>query len=191
MKVIAFNSSARKNGNTEILLKNVLEEIKKEGIQTESISLAGEHLKGCAACLGCFKRKDNKCAVTDDKVNEFIEKMISADGIILGSPTYFADMTANLKALIERAGFVSIANGGLLKRKLGAAVVAVRRGGAAHVFSSINYFFTISEMIIVGSSYWNDGIGMNKGDVNNDAEGLRTMKNLGINMTWLLKKINQ
>ena len=116
--------------------------------------------------------------------------MAGADGIILGSPTHFADLTPVLKALIDRAGFVGMANGGMFKRKMGAAVVAVRRAGAIHVFDSINHFFLISQMIIAGSSYWNIGIGLDERDVENDAEGLKTMRVLGENMAWLMKKIN-
>jgi multimeric flavodoxin WrbA len=124
-------------------------------------------------------------------VNECIEKMQESDGIILASPTYFADVTAEMKALIDRAGLVSIANGRNLKRKVGAAVVAVRRGGSIHVFDSINHFFLINEMIVPGSVYWNLGIGREKGEVEGDEEGIRTMTMLGENMAWLLKKIDQ
>lgn len=122
-------------------------------------------------------------------VNEALEKMIAADGILLGSPTYFADVSANMKALIERCGMVAKANGDLFKHKAGAGVVAVRRGGASHVFSSLNYFFLIAQMVVVGSSYWNIGIGREKGEVMNDGEGIQTMQNLGANMAWLLSKI--
>jgi multimeric flavodoxin WrbA len=132
---------------------------------------------------------DGTCAVKNDPVNEWIGLMKDADGIIFGSPVYFSDLTARLKALIERAGMVARANGDMLKRKPGAAVVAVRRGGAVHTFDSINHFFTISQMIIVGSNYWNLGIGRNIGEVESDTEGLETMRVLGRNMAWLLKKL--
>jgi multimeric flavodoxin WrbA len=128
--------------------------------------------------------------VEKDIINECIQKMDEADGILLGSPTYFADVSAGMKALIERCGMVGGANNKMYKRKVGAAVVAVRRAGAIHVFDSLNYFFTINEMIIPGSSYWNVGIGRQPGEVNSDAEGVQTMKNLGKNMAWLMKKIN-
>lgn len=190
MKVIAFNGSARKDGNTSILLHLVLDELKAEGIDTELFSLAGKPIQGCIACYKCFEKKNKRCNVGKDVVNECIEKMIDADGILLGSPTYFADVSAGMKALIERAGMVGRANADLYTRKVGAAVVAVRRAGGIHVFNSLNYFFTISGMIIPGSSYWNLGIGRQPGEVNNDAEGVQTMKNLGKNMAWLLKKIN-
>jgi multimeric flavodoxin WrbA len=189
MKVIAFNGSARKEGNTSILLNLVLDVLKAEGIETEMYSLAGKPVQGCIACFKCFENKNMRCNVDKDIINECIQKMVEADGILLGSPTYFADTTASMKALIERCGMVGRANAGLYKGKAGAAVVAVRRAGGIHVFNSLNYFFTINEMIIPGSSYWNIGIGRQPGEVNKDEEGVQTMKNLGKNMAWLLKKI--
>lgn len=190
MKVVAFNGSSRKDGNTAILLSLVLEELKKEEVETEFIQLAGETLPGCIACYKCAENKDQKCAVAEDRMNEYITKMKEAQGILLGSPTYISDMTANMKALIERSTLVSRFNGDLFKRKVGAAVIAVRRAGATHVLSSLNFFFLINQMIIPGSSYWNMGIGRNPGEVKNDAEGIQTMKTLGQNMAWLLKKIS-
>lgn len=190
MKVVAFNGSARKGGNTATLLKQVLEEIAGEGIETELIELAGRAVPGCIACYKCFERKNRQCAVDKDIINEAIAKMAEADGILLGSPTYFADVSASMKGLIERCGMVSRANGDMFKRKVGAGVVAVRRAGASHVFSSLNNFFTIGQMIIVGSSYWNIGIGRDPGEVLNDQEGIKTMQDLGRNMAWLMKKIN-
>lgn len=190
MKVVAFNGSARRDGNTAILVRRVLEELEKEGIKTELVQLAGERIRGCTACRGCVANKDRRCTIDDDVVNECIKKMVEADGIILASPTYFADVSAETKALIDRAGFVARANGGLFRRKVGAAVVAVRRAGAIHAFDSINHFFFISEMVVPGSSYWNLGFGYAPGDVEADAEGMETMRVLGSNMAWLLQKIN-
>jgi len=190
MKVIAFNGSARKEGNTSLLLNLVLDELRAEGIETEIYSLAGKQVQGCIACYKCFEKKNRRCIVESDVINDCIQKMDEADGIILGSPTYFADVSASMKALIERGGMVGRANAGMYKRKVGAAVVAVRRAGGIHVFNSLNYFFTINEMIIPGSSYWNLGIGRQPGEVTGDAEGVQTMKNLGKNMAWLMKKIN-
>jgi len=190
MKVVAFNGSARKDGNTAILINYVLGEIKKEGIETEMIQLAGQKIHGCIACYKCFKAKDQQCAVKDDVANDCIKKMVEADGIILGSPTYFSGVTTEMKALIDRAGFVARANGDMFRRKVGAAVVAVRRGGEIHAFDSMNHFFLIEQMIVPGSIYWNMGFGQQKGDVEKDEEGIRTMKNLGQNMAWLLKKIH-
>jgi multimeric flavodoxin WrbA len=191
LKVVAFNGSPREGGNTAALIKHVLTELEKEGIKTEAIHIGGKSIHGCIACGKCFENKDQKCVIDNDIVNECIEKMLEADGIILASPTYFADLTPELKALIDRAGFVGKANGGeMFRHKVGAAVVAVRRAGSVHVFDSINHFFTISQMIIPGSSYWNIGIGLAEGDVEKDEEGIQTMKILGQNMAWLLKKLN-
>jgi multimeric flavodoxin WrbA len=190
LKVVAFNGSPRKDGNTSALIRHVLTELEKEGIETETVQLGGKSVKGCIACSKCYENKDRRCAINKDIVNECIEKMLEADGIILASPTYFADLTPELKALIDRAGFVAKANDEMFKYKIGAAVVAVRRAGAVHVFDSINHFFTISQMIIPGSNYWNVGIGLAEGDVEKDEEGIRTMQTLGQNMAWLLKKLN-
>jgi multimeric flavodoxin WrbA len=191
MKAVAFNGSSRKDGNTAILLNYVLAELRKEGIDTELVQLAGKNVRGCTACRKCFAAKDKQCSgVKNDMVNACIAKMIEADAIILGSPVYYSDLTAGMKALIERAGFVSKANDELFKRKVGAAVVAVRRAGAIHAFDSINHFFFINQMIVPGSSYWNIGIGRDIGEVEGDAEGVQTMKTLGQNMAWLLKKLH-
>ena len=146
MKVVAFNGSARKDGNTAILIRHVFQELETEGIETEFIQLSGSKIHGCIACMKCFENKDQRCSVKDDIINDCIEKMLDADGIILGSPTYFANVSTEMKALIDRAGMVSRANGDMLARKVGAAVVAVRRAGAIHVFNSINHFFLIGQM---------------------------------------------
>ncbi|MEN6334203.1 MAG: flavodoxin family protein [Phycisphaerales bacterium] len=189
MKVVAFNGSARKDGNTAILVRQVFAELEKEGIETELVQFAGQSVPGCIACGGCSKNKNQRCAVEGDIVNDCIAKMVAADGIILASPTYFADITSETKALIDRAGYVAKANADMFRRKVGAAVIAVRRAGSVHAFDSINHFFLISQMIIPGSCYWNMGIGRAKGDVEQDEEGLHTMQLLGQNMAWLLKKI--
>lgn len=190
MKVIAFNGSARKDGNTAILINHVFRELENAGIDTQMIQLSGSRIHGCIACMKCYENKNRHCSVTDDIANDCIEKMLEADGIVLGSPTYFANVSTEMKALIDRAGMVSRANNDMLARKVGAAVVAVRRAGAIHVFNSINQFFFIGQMIVPGSSYWNLGMGRQKGEVEKDEEGLQTMKNLGRNMAWLLKKLN-
>ncbi len=189
MKVIAFNGSARENGNTHALLGIVLRRLASQGIDTELIWLGNEPLSGCRACYLCLKNKDGLCS-QDDEINSYLGKMIEADGILLGSPTYFADVSANMKALIERCGMVARVNGDLLKRKVGAGVVAVRRAGSFHVFSSLNAFFLIGQMIVPGSSYWNLGIGKDPGEAAGDPEGVKTMEDLGSNMAWLLKRIN-
>ena len=189
MKVVAINGSARRGGNTAILLGYVLGELAAEGIETELVELAGAKIHGCLACRKCSTRKDRRCSQTDDMGNVCIDKMAAADGILLGSPTYVADISPEIKALIDRACLVGKANGGMFRRKVGAAVVAVRRAGAIHAFDALNHFFLISEMIVPGSSYWNIGIGRDPGDVEKDEEGIRTMKVLGRNMAWLLKRL--
>ena len=188
MKVVAFNGSARKGGNTAILLGYVLRELEAEGIETELVEMSGARIHGCLACRECSAKKDKRCAQAKDEGNAFIEKMTEADGILLGSPTYVTDVSPEIKALIDRACMVSSANGGLFRRKVGAGVVAVRRAGAIHAFDTLNHFFLITEMIVPGSTYWNIGIGREIGEVEKDEEGIRTMKTLGRNMAWLLKK---
>jgi len=188
-KVVAFNGSARKGSNTSILLKTVLGEIEKEGIETELVEMAGTPIHGCRACRQCSAKKNRRCGQTDDVFNTYIEKMEQADGILLGSPTYVADVSPEIKALMDRACMVAKANGGFLRRKVGAGVVAVRRAGAINAFDSLNHFFLISEMIVPGSSYWNIAIGREPGDVEMDAEGMETMRTLGRNMAWLIKKV--
>ncbi len=185
MKAVAVNGSPRKGGNTEVLLRKVLEQLEGAGWDTEFIQIGGKKIKGCTACYRCFETKDARCAVKTDVFNECFEKMLAAQAIILGTPTYFTDVSAEMKALLDRAGFLSVANGGLLRGKIGAAVVAVRRGGGTHAFDTINHMFLMSGAIIPGSTYWNLGFGLEKGEVARDAEGLRNMEDLGRTIAWL------
>ncbi len=189
MKVVAINASARTDGNTAIMLRQALRMIEQAGIETELIQFGPKPLAGCNACYTCFKHKDRRCAVTNDAFNGYLEKILAADGLLLGSPTYFADVTANMKAFIERAGMVARANGSVLRRKVGAGVVAVRRGGSIHAFNTLNQFFLINEMVIPGSSYWNIGFGREAGEVQQDTEAMHTMEDLGRNMAWLLQRL--
>ena len=189
MKVVAFNGSPRKEGNTAILIRNVFSKLEPEGIDCELINVFGKISSGCSACYKCRDNKNKRCAIEQDELNFFLDKMAEADGIIIGSPTYFATLNAETKALIDRAGFVAKGNDGMLRRKVGAAVVAVRRAGALNVFQAINNFFLINEMIVPGSIYWNLGIGREIGDVERDEEGIMIMQKLGENMAWLLKRI--
>ncbi len=189
MRVTAFNGSPRKDGNTAHLIQHAFAALQAEGIETELVQVGGQPIRGCTACFQCFEKKNGRCVIHTDIANDCIEKMRQSDGILLASPTYYADITSELKALIDRTGFVSAANGRFLKRKVGAAVIAARRGGAIHAFDTINHLFLISEMIIPGSCYWNVGIGREKGEVERDEEGIRTMRILGENMAWLLKKL--
>lgn len=190
MKVVAFNGSPRKNGNTRLLINEVFVELEKEGIKTELVQVGGHPMRGCIACMKCGENKNAQCALSGDSLNDHLAKMFAADAIILGSPVYFSDVTAEMKALIDRAGFVARQNGHVLRRKVGAAVVAVRRAGSIHTFDTLNHFFTINQMVVPGSSYWNIGIGRAPGDVSADEEGMQTMRDLGINMAWLLKKLH-
>jgi len=185
LKVIAINGSARKDGNTAVLIHYALRELEKEGIGTEMIQLAGNRIRGCTACMQCFENRNRRCVIDDDIVNDCIRKMAGADGIILGSPVYFSDVPAEMKALIDRAGFVSMANGELFRRKVGAAAVAVRRTGAIHTADTLLHFLLGRDMILAG--FPGIGVGLNIGDVEQDAEGIDRMKAIGQNMAWLLK----
>ncbi len=192
MKAIAFNGSGRKNknGNTAILINNVLNELEKEGIETLQFPLAGKKIPGCTACYKCAKNKDRHCAQKNDILNDCIDKMLEADAIILGSPVYFCNVSAEIKALVDRAGMVAKQNDDMLRRKVGAAVIAVRRAGSLPAFNALNHFFFINQMCVPGSIYWNMGMGRNPGDVKKDEEGIQTMKILGRNMAWMLKKLH-
>ena len=189
MNVVAFNGSPRRNGNTAALIQAVFKPLNEAGIETEMVQVGGHGVRGCMACMKCIDNTDGCCVGKTDPVNEWIEKMRHADGIIIASPTYFADVTPEVKALIDRAGFVTRVNGSQLDRKVGAAVVAVRRAGGIHAYDTINHFFGISGMLTIGSSYWNVGIGLHPGDVAEDEEGMATMTKLGENMAWTLGKL--
>jgi multimeric flavodoxin WrbA len=191
MKVLAINGSPRKGGNTETILRKALEPLEAAGIETELIRIGGKPIRGCIACRKCFENQDKQCIIKTDEVNEIITKMVEADGIILGSPTYFTDVTAEMKALIDRAGYVAWANNSMFKHKVGAAVAAVRRGGSIHAVDTMNHLFQISGMFIVGSTYWNMVYGLEPGDVNNDEEGMANMTDLGESMALLLNKLAQ
>ncbi len=168
-------------------LKKVLEPLEVAGLNTEYRRIGGKRVHGCKACMKCVEKRNKKCVQDDDVINEYLEPMYAADAIILGSPTYFADVTAELKALIDRTGFVAPANGGVFSGKIGAAVVAVRRGGATHVFDTINHMFLISSMVVPGSLYWNPGVGCLKREVLGDDESMRNMTHLGQTIDWLGK----
>lgn len=192
MKVIAFNGSPRKNGNTAQSIQIVFEELEKAGIETELIQLGGRKVFGCLACGKCWETQDNRCIRNDDDMNTFIAKMQEADGIIIGSPTYFSNVSTEVKALIDRCGAVSKANGGdILRGKVGAAVVSVRRAGSTFTYSAINFFFGIAEMVIPSSSYWNMTLALEPGDVQKDEEGKETFRTLGKNMAKLLQQTQQ
>jgi multimeric flavodoxin WrbA len=187
MKVIGFNGSPRKDGNTTILIRHVFNELEKQGIGTELVQLSEKEVRGCIACSKCIQNKDQRCAVTKDAANECIEKMLGVEGIILGSPVYFNDVTPEMKALIDRTGYVARANGRMFKNKVGASVAAVRRSGAVHTLDTINHFFLSGEMILAGRAI---GVGRERGEVEKDEEGMTLAKTLGQRMAWVLKKLH-
>jgi len=185
MKAVAVNGSPRRHGNTHLLLEKVLEPLIESGWETELIQLGGSNLHGCLACLQCFSKKNLRCSYEKDGFNEIAERLFQADAIILGSPTYFTDVSAEMKALIDRLGLVAVANGAALSGRIGAAVVAVRRGGGTHAFDTINHLFLMSGAIVPGSTYWNLGFGLGPREVENDGEGLANMRHLGQSIAWL------
>lgn len=190
MKAIAFNGSPRKGGNTELMLTKVLEPIAAAGIETELVQVGGKPIRGCLACYRCMENKDKQCVIKNDMVNDCIAKMLESNAIIMGSPSYFSGITSELKALSDRAGFVSYANDRLFARKIGAAVAVHRRGGAVSVFDSINHMYLMSKMIVPGSTYWNFGVGLEKEDVGNDEEAMTNMQDLGETIAWLIKSLH-
>ncbi len=195
MKVVAFNGSPRKNGNTSIAINIIFEKLQSEGIDTEMIQVGGMDIRGCKACFKCRQKKDGFCYGyendKDDILNDCVKKIYEAEGLIIGSPVYFGSVTPETKALIDRVGFISRSaeQGSMLKRKVGAGIAVVRRQGAGAVLSQINNLFALSEVIVPYSSYWNMAICREKGEILNDEEGVSTFKKLGENMAWLLKKL--
>jgi multimeric flavodoxin WrbA len=187
LKVVAFNGSPRKDGNTSILIRQIFDELENEGIETELVQVGGQRIRGCTDCRKCFETRDLRCALDDDIVNDCIEKMNDADGIILGSPVYFLDVTAEMKALIDRAGVVARANDAPYRRKAATAAVAVRRSGANHTVDTLLHFMLYSGMVVPGVPVI--GIGRDIGDVQKDEEGMARARDVGRNMAWLLKMI--
>lgn len=187
MKVLGINGSSRRNGNTAIIMKIVFAELEQNGIETELIQLGSDVVSPCRGCFSCTGK--GQCVFQKDLFCDYFGKMIQADGILLGSPVYSADVSANMKAFLERAGVVVATNPGLLKHKVGAAVSAVRRGGGLTAVDTMNHFLLNKEVILVGSTYWNMVYGKDVGDVQADTEGIENMKNLGQNMAWLLKRL--
>ncbi len=189
MFAVAVNGSPRRGGNTEILLKEVLGVLRKARWRTELAEVGGTDIRGCTACGICLVKKDRQCAIKKDVFNEIFAKMLKADAIILGSPVYFGGVSSDMKALLERSGYVARTNGNAFAGKIGAAVVALRRGGATHAFDTINHMFLMSRMIVPGSTYWNMGFGRDKGEVSADEEGLANMRHLGAAIDWLARAV--
>ncbi|ACI20488.1 flavodoxin family protein [Thermodesulfovibrio yellowstonii] len=188
MKVVAFNGSPRKNGNTYHAIKVVAEELKKENIKVEIIQVGNKRIRGCIACYKCAKNKNEKCSINDE-VNEWIQKIKESDGIILGSPVYFSGIAGTFKCFLDRAFLVASVNDGLFRHKVGAAVVADRRSGGVTTFDQLLHYLHYAEMIVPSSNYWNVIYGMNPGEVLKDEEGMQIMRIFGKNMAWTLKLV--
>ena len=189
MRLIAINGSPRERGNTSILIGKLFEELNDVDIETREINVGSKHFRGCVACGGCWKNKNKKCIIKSDELNDIIEELLDADAIVLGSPVYCADVSGQMKTFIDRVSMVTCANDDMLKRKLGASITAVRRAGSLPALNTMNSFFTILQMPIISSSYWNMGFGYEEGDVLKDAEGIQTMKTLGKNLSYFLRLI--
>lgn len=189
LKVLAINGSPKASGNTATALKMMLGEVEKEGIATELITIGQKNIRGCIGCMRCGETKSGRCEAFDDTVNELLPKMYEADAIVLGSPVYFSGINGTLKSFLDRAFFVSWVSGGLLRLKAGAGVVALRRSGATPSFDQLNKYFQISEMMTIGSCYWNSIHGFAPEEAEQDAEGLFIMRVLGRNLAWFLKLV--
>ncbi len=187
MQVVAFNGSPNKNGNTYHAIRMVADELEKQGIAVEIIHVGNQAVRGCLACAQCIKKKNEQCIQNDDPVNEWLQKMKAADGIILGSPVHYAAIGGTMKSFLDRAFYVAGVNGGMLRHKVGVAVVADRRSGGVSTFSQLNNFISYSEMIIPTANYWNVIFGTRPGEAVQDAEGTQIMRTLGKNMAWLMK----
>lgn len=190
MKAIAICGSPRAEGNTEILLQQALDVLAAEGISGELVRLGEKKVEPCVACGGCARLKNRQCAVKTDDFHEVFEKMVDADIIIVGSPVYFGSATPQTMALLDRSGYVSRANGNLFSRKIGGPVVVARRAGQNFTYAQMNYWFTINDMFVAGSTYWNIAFGAKKGQVAEDTEGIDTVKRFAENLAWLAKKIS-
>lgn len=190
MKVIAINGSPKNNGNTYRALVILAEELEKYDIETEIISVGNKSIHGCQACGGCGRNKNEKCVI-DDEVNAIIQKMKYADGIIIGSPVYYASIAGTMKCFLDRAFYVASANGGLFRHKVGASVAVSRRSGELATFDHLNHYFTIAEMFVASSNYWNVLHAQKPGEIVYDEEGIQIMQVLGRNMAFLLKSVAQ
>jgi multimeric flavodoxin WrbA len=187
MKVIAINGSPHNVGNTYHALKMVGTKLEENGIDFEIIHVGNKAVRGCIACGICGKNKDEKCSITTDPLNEWIQKMKNADGIILASPVFFSGVAGTMKSFLDRAFYVSSSNGGLFRHKVGAALVALRRSGGSSTLDTLNHYLAYSEMMIATSSYWNIIHGTIPGEAVQDSEGIQIMEVLAENMAWQLK----
>lgn len=190
MKVVALNGSPRADGNTAHALKLVMDELEQAGIETELIQVGKEKVRGCTACYGCARNKDERCVINEDRVNEWIQLMKAADGIILASPVYYSGIAGTMKCFLDRAFFVAGVNGSLFRHKVGAAVAAVRRSGGIPTVDGLYHYLNYSEMFLPTSNYWTVAHGMNPGEMHRDEEGVQIMQVLGRNMAWLMRALD-
>ncbi len=189
MRVLGISGSPRHGGNTALLVNTALGVLAENGLETEFLSLADRPVQPCVACGGCMKSDVIQCMQEDPAFDGILEKVSAADGLLIGSPVYFGSATPQTMSLLDRVGYVSRRHPQLLRRKVGAAIVVARRAGQNFTFAQLNYFFLISEMIVPGSSYWNVAVGREKGEVENDHEGMETVRTLARNMAWLMHKL--
>lgn len=189
MKVVAINGSSKTAGNTATALDAVCGVLQGKGIATERIDIGRDAIHGCIGCGYCGQKKNRRCVFDDDILNKNIDAILDADGLVIGSPVYYAGINGALKCFLDRAFYVASANGALMRHKVGAGVVAVRRGGETTAWDQINKYFTISEMFIPSGNYWNMVFGMLPGEAKQDIEGIQCVRILGENMAWLLNAI--
>ena len=187
MKVIAINGSPNREGNTYHALEIIGSRLSENGIDMEIIHIGNKPVRGCIACGKCRENRDEKCSITTDPVNEWIQAIRAADGLILASPVYFSGISGTMKCFLDRAFYVSAGNGGLFRHKVATAVVAVRRTGGSATLDSLYHYLAYSEMILATSNYWNVIHGRLPGEVIRDGEGVQVMEVVGNNMAWLLK----
>ncbi|MFA6111144.1 MAG: flavodoxin family protein [Candidatus Latescibacterota bacterium] len=186
MKVVAINGSPRAEGNTRLALDLVGAQLAAAGIESELVQVGHLPLHGCIGCGRCAQNQDQRCALPDDGVNAIVARMKEADGIVLGSPVYFAGIAGTMKCFLDRAFYVAGANGGLFRHKAGAAVVALRRSGAVTTFDQLNHYLHYAEMLVPSSNYWSAVHGAKPGEAVGDGEGVQVMEVLGRNLAWLL-----
>jgi multimeric flavodoxin WrbA len=191
MKVIAVNGSPNKEGNTYHALKIIEGRLKENNIDMEILHIGNKAVHGCIACGKCRENKDEKCIITDDSVNDCIQIIKAADGLILGAPVHYSGIPGTMKSFLDRIFYVATSNGGLFRQKVAAAAVAVRRSGGSSTLDGLYHFLAYSEMLIATSNYWNIIHGRMPGEVLKDDEGVQTLEVLGGNIAWLLKMKEQ
>ena len=190
MIIVAINGSSKPTGNTSIALSAVTDVLESQGIETQRINIGAKAIHGCVGCRTCPKKQNRQCRFEDHPVNEWRPSLFEADGLLIGSPVYYAGINGALKCLLDRAFFIAAFSGGLFRHKVGAAVCAVRRAGFVPAVDQINKYFMMSEMFIPSGNYWNGAYGMAPGEAAKDVEGIQNLRVLGGNMAWLMKQLD-